>query len=333
MTKKPRFGIPSNVKHGLGEMINMVEDYTGNYTDTLIPIARIIFDAENPRKLYINRNDLPQGPLQDDPFYKEKSEEFESLTQLANSIRNEGIIHPVVVYRADSNFKLIAGERRCLASLIAQKRSIEARVFNKEPTPFKLKLIQWAENNSREDLSLFQRIMNMKDIIEAYKQEHKKSQISAIELSEIIHLSRPQITYYLSVINATEDLHTAIRDGKVTNLDKAALIAKIDDKIQRERMIRACELGTSLNALRQLIPVKASLQSNQKEKFSSKINLGFTKKPQVIKLIVNAIFTQPLLQPYHYQYSTVNWNNIKQAQSAMKNLIALLEDKIEILNK
>lgn len=334
MSKKPRFVIPSNVQQSLNETIHLVEEYEGIYSDTLIALDRIVLDLDNPRQLNLKREDLLNGPSREDPLYREKLEELASLTQLANSIKNEGIIHPVVVYKIDNLYKLVAGERRCLASIIAQKKSIEARVFNKKPSIFKLKLIQWAENNSREDLSLWQRMMNMKNIVDAYKGEYQKGEVSSSEISQLTSLSRSQVTAYLAIIHSPEDVMAAIQMGKITNLDKAAAIAKIQEKSSREVAIQACVTGVALNAIRQLSAKQSMVVPHQNVKGrgrqATRINMGFTHKPRVAKFVANAVLANPLFANYNKLFNAVNWDDFREASKALQNLINLLE-KLEVI--
>ncbi|MCP6769829.1 ParB N-terminal domain-containing protein, partial [Klebsiella pneumoniae] len=79
-------------------------------------------------------------------------EELEKLKELASTIESSGVINPIVVYKRGEVYRVVAGERRCLASFLANKSEIEARVFNEKPKGFELKLIQWIENTAREDL-------------------------------------------------------------------------------------------------------------------------------------------------------------------------------------
>ena len=77
---------------------------------------------------------------------------------MAHTIKANGVINPIVVYKLGELYRIVAGERRCLASILAGKQEIEARVFNEKPKGFDLKLIQWVENTAREDLTLDERL-------------------------------------------------------------------------------------------------------------------------------------------------------------------------------
>ena len=105
------------------------------------------------------------GLDRNDPLYERKLEELEKLKELAITIESSGVINPIVVYKRGEVYRVVAGERRSLASILAGKNEIEARVFNEKPKGFELKLIQWIENTAREDLTLDERIGNIREII------------------------------------------------------------------------------------------------------------------------------------------------------------------------
>src|SRR3990167_2841272 len=168
MSKKKRFGISEALTRGFSETINVVENNAGVYRNVILPLSRIELDPENPRKLAIDLMDIRQGIRPDDVLYQRKQDELERLKELAHTIKSSGIINPVVVYKLGEFYRVVAGERRCLASILAGKQEIEARVFNEKPKGFDLKLVQWIENTAREDLTLDERPGNVRDIIKEY---------------------------------------------------------------------------------------------------------------------------------------------------------------------
>ena len=166
MSKK-RFGISAAVNTALTQTIQMAETENSHFFNTEILINRINLDPHNPRKHKITIADVTGQLSAADPDYLIKKEEYDGLCELAESIKKEGLLHPIVVIEDNGNFKLVAGERRFLATVITGKKVIEARVFRKKPKPLDLKVIQWVENQSRKDLSLYEKLMNVIAIINA----------------------------------------------------------------------------------------------------------------------------------------------------------------------
>ena len=333
MSKKKRFGISEALTRGLSETINVVENNAGVYRNVVLPLSRVELDPENPRKLAIDITDVRQGIRPDDPRYQIKQVELEKLKELGHTIKTSGIINPVVVYKSGEFYRVVAGERRCLASILVGKQEIEARVFNEKPKGFDLKLVQWIENTAREDLTLDERLGNVREIIHEYKLLHgKQNEVTATTLKTITGLSLSQTTYYLTVLNAPDDVQAHIKNGDIRNLDKAALIASIAAPELRELAIAACITGASLKTLRSFVNQqkvvkrnKTSLQKTVRGRSAAKINMGATAKADVIKTIVDCVVTQKNYHRYADIFSHVNWADLRQATRAFRKLIELLE--------
>ncbi len=336
MTKRKRFGVSLALTRGLSETINVVENNAGIFRNVILPLSRIELDPENPRKLAITILDVQEGLSKSDPLYERKLLELEKLKELAQTIESSGVINPVVVYKRGEVYRVVAGERRCLASLLANKQEIEARIFNEKPKGFELKLIQWIENTAREDLTLEERVGNIRDIIIEYQNQHGEVSVSATLLKNITGLSLPQATYYLAVMNAPEDLQKMILTGQVRSLDKAAIIAGISSAELRQEVLQACINGRSLKELRSMITrEKQTIKKQSVEGLSlkrgravSRINMGFTLKTDVVQAIVLSVLNQDEFKKYSDIFSKVDWNHNEQAARAFRKLIEILEHQI-----
>lgn len=334
MSKKKRFGISEALTRGLTETINVVENNSGTYRNVVLPLSRIELDPENPRKLSIDLNDVRQGIKSDDSQYERKQEELERLKELAHTIKTSGVINPVVVYKRGEVYRIVAGERRCLASILANKQEIEARVFNEKPKGFDLKLIQWIENTAREDLSLSERLDNVQDIITEYQSQFGPTEVTASLLKTITGLSLSQTTYYLAAIQAPDDVRKEIHNGKITNLDKAALIANVNSPEVRKTAIQACLEGASLKSLRLIINQQKQFrpqivsQPKSRGRTHKRIHLGFTTKSEVVKTIVDRVLKDGSLKSHHQHFTKIEWQDFKQATKAFKKMMDLLEETV-----
>src|SRR5262245_61824168 len=98
MAKKKVFQISNALTEGLEETITAAHNYSGELHIDVIPIKRIEVDPNNPRDLLLDFHDITNGISEVDQHYLRKSEEFANLQSMAKSIREQGIINPVVVY-------------------------------------------------------------------------------------------------------------------------------------------------------------------------------------------------------------------------------------------
>lgn len=333
MSKRKRFGVSQALSRGLSETISVVENNAGIFRNVILPLSRIELDPDNPRKLAINLQDIQNGLEKNDHAYERKSAELEKLKELASTIESSGVINPIVVYKLGESYRVVAGERRCLASMLAGKNEIDARVFNEKPKGFALKLIQWIENTAREDLTLDERIGNIRDIIHEYQHQNGEVNVSPTLLKNMTGLSLPQASYYIAVMSAPHDIMRAIEAGKLNSLDKAAVIAGIAREDLRNRALQACIEGCSLKALRQIIAKekqdsKTAVALSPKIKRGrvvSRVNMGFTLNTTVVQTIVSAVLLQHPYKKYADVFSKINWEHYDQAARAFQKLVEILE--------
>lgn len=334
MTKKKRFGVSQALTRGLTEAIHVVENNAGVFRNVVLPLSRIELDPDNPRKLAINLIDVRHGLDKSDAAYETKLGELEKLKELATTIESSGVINPIVAYKQGEFYRVVAGERRCLASILAKKNEVEARVFSEKPKGFELKLIQWIENTAREDLSLNERMGNVRDLVREY-QAQENVPITASLLKNIMGVSLSQATYYLAALNAPSDLQEMIESGKIRSLDKAAIIAGIHSVDVRKEAIHACVSGCTLKDLRKIIarekytakPV-AVVSENKRGRSASRINMGTTVNTRVVQAIINSVLKQSSFQRYADSFAYTNWEQLEHATRAFRKLIEILEHEM-----
>lgn len=340
MAKKKAFQISKALTEGLEETIHSAQGYSGQLRIEIIPIKKIEIDPENPRELAINIVDLPNGPLQEDRDYEKKRKELESLQSLANSIRNEGMINPVLVYKFGENYRLVAGERRTLASIIAGKTDIQAKILDKKPTPYKLSLLQWIENIEREDLSLWERLNNLEKMVINYQQENNQNgKITPTTLSKLIGCSLPHAMNYCAVFEADKGVKQHIQDNKIKNLEKAAIVAKICEPIKKDKALSACLAGATLKELKNIAATDSKVVLNDaiiqskttfvgRGRQASKVNLGVTKNPKVVKCIIDAVLLNHKQINIEGKFNNIEWNSYGHVTKAFKDFIKALETKL-----
>ncbi len=323
MSKK-RFGISSAVNTALTQTIQMAEAENSNFFNTEILINRINLDPENPRKHKITLLDLRSGLSTSDPQYIAKKEEHDGLCELAESIKKEGLLHPIVVIEEGGNFKLVAGERRFFASIIAEKKIIEARVFRKKPKALDLKVIQWSENQSRKDLSLYEKLMNVKAILDAYQVEHNE-ELTAIMLSEIMSVSRPQAQFYKAILSNLA-LMNFIRDGKIVTLDLARqLVSATEAQIQNK-----LDQPSEAKNIRIAPKVFANDKSKSLGRKRVSVDLGTTRKPFVARTIAEAILSTNQFKRHAPTFHPVDWTCLDQSTKAFQRLIEIMEAELGV---
>ena len=180
-----------------------------------------------------------------------------SLRELAQSIKEKGIIQPVVVSRVgDGTFRLIAGERRWRAAKLAGVDKIPAII--KDVSPAEAVEIALIENIQREDLdpvetaSAFERLLN-------------EFNITQEELSKRVGKDRATIANYLRVLRLPDEVKQYLKDGLLTMGHAKAIVSLEDGKKQLELA---------------KIVIKKALSVRQTEELVKKLSKHQIKKPK-----------------------------------------------------
>ncbi len=334
MSKKKVFAISNALSNGIEETIKAAHDYSGELRVEVIPLKRIELDPDNPRDLALTYEDAYQGIMKSDPQYARKEHEIEALRSIANSIREQGIINPIVVYKFGEKYRLVAGERRTLASIIAGKTDIQAKILDSKPTDLKISLLQWIENVERSDLSLWERLKNLEKIITAHaeKQGQPHQDISVTELSNLIGCTKPHAANYKTVLAADEELKQFIFSNQIRSLEKAALLATIQSPELRQHALTECLAGAKLKRLRAIaaqIPIKTSpakkpLESRGRQ--TTTVNLGMTRNIEVAQLILDSILKNNALASIAIHFKQVDWSDYRAINYTFKQLMKKLEE-------
>jgi len=167
--------------------------------------------------------DLPLKEIRPNPFQPRKSFNEESLQELADSIKHDGLLQPVVVTEDIDGYILIAGERRFRASKLAKMKTIRAIVLNSDE--HKMRQFALIENIQREEL-------NSVELAEAYNELLKLHEMTHEELSGMIHKSRTHITNTLRLLQLCEKTKKALVEQKIT-AGHAKMLVGLDEKEQQ----------------------------------------------------------------------------------------------------
>jgi ParB family chromosome partitioning protein len=154
----------------------------------------------------------------------------EKLNELAASIKEQGVIQPIIVHRSGSSYQLIAGERRWRASRLAGKKTIPALV--KEATKRELLEMALIENIQREDL-------NPLEAAEAYKRLQEEFKLSQEDLAKRVGKERSTIANFLRILHLPLEVKRDINTGTLSLGHAKALVSleRVRDQIQVASMI------------------------------------------------------------------------------------------------
>ena len=334
--------LAANSAVGTALNFNKNSQFFGNLNVTLVSLSLVEPDLENPRPLKI-RNYIRSGLHYNNPTYsKQKEEIIESdlleelnkLEHLASSIKQNGLLNAIVVYKDNNLFKIIAGERRYLACLLLNLDSIPVKILNKPPTRLETKLIQWAENCDREDLSAWDKLQNIQQILYAYNNDRndstvKPSEISVRELAKIINIKKSQAARYLFLLkneSINNDVLLALKENKITSIKTAEFLCNISDKELQKKLIKLAENKVSISQLKRFL--------NKKPNNAPTLTI---KIPQnnlhLLSTIIKYAIENNAFYKYKNNFDKIDWENQTAVKTAWNKLIKHTKEVVNHENK
>ncbi len=208
--------------------------------------AKIERDGENVVSLRLSK-------VEPNKEQSRKTFEEESLNELAQSIKQFGIIQPIVVCQKDDYYEIIAGERRWRAAKLAGLSEIPA-------------IIKDYEEKERAEVSLIENIQreNLNPIEEAaaYKQLIDEYNLTQESLAERVSKSRTAIANTMRLLKLSGDVQKLVVDGKLSNGHARALLGIEDEKEQCEAARKIVEENLTVRQTEELVKELTSAETS-----------------------------------------------------------------------
>jgi len=211
----------------------------GKGLGALIPDKILTTSDHKEEIIYVQSEQIKPNPFQ-------PREDFDatSIEELAQSIREKGVIQPLLVRRKGDNYELIAGERRLRASISLGLKEIPIIVRNvSDQDSLELALI---ENIQREGLN---------PIEEAHAYQHlmDKFQVTQDKISEVLGKSRVTITNTLRLLKLPHEIQQEMKKGRISFAHGRTLL-EVEDANQQRRLAQDIIVkGLSVRELENLI--------------------------------------------------------------------------------
>lgn len=173
-----------------------------------------------------------------------KSFNEDALQELADSIKQFGIIQPLVVQKKEDYYQIIAGERRWRAAKLAGLK--EVPVIIKDYTDEEIMEIALIENLQREDLNPIEEAMAYKQLIKDYK-------LKQDEIAEKVSKSRVAITNSMRLLKLSEKVQNMIVDEMISSGHGRALLGIENEELQINLAIKIFDEKLSVRETEQLV--------------------------------------------------------------------------------
>ncbi len=163
--------------------------------------------------------DIDLDKISPNPFQPRRHFDETALSELADSIRTNGVLQPVIVKKIANGYLLVAGERRVKASKIAGFSTVPAivRDYNNQY----LAELALLENIQREDLTIVEEA-------EAYQNAISTLNLTHLELAQKIGKSRSYVSNALGILTLPEEVLTEINQGNIS-MGHARSLSKLKD--------------------------------------------------------------------------------------------------------
>lgn len=177
--------------------------------------------------------------IRPNPMQPRKTFDPQSLQELSDSIREYGILQPILVCEenGEDGYVLVSGERRLRAAKLAGQTNIKAIIVDVDIWD-RLRELALIENIQREDLNPLELAQCYKELIDKYHFTHD-------QLAQKVAKSRAQITNTLRLLNLEESVAEAVLDNKISQ-GHAKSIASLKPKAQQKLAKRIVREGLSV---------------------------------------------------------------------------------------
>src|SRR3954467_13231498 len=157
------------------------------------------------------------------PFQPRRQFDPAEIAALADSLRQHGMIQPVLVRSIHDRYQLIAGERRLRASLEAQLHEVPARVLDLDDQ--RVSELAMVENLQREDLGALEKATAFRDYLGRYGGTQE-------ELAGRLGLDRSTVSNLIRLLDLPDEVQEALRNKKITQGHARAILGLSDPDSQ-----------------------------------------------------------------------------------------------------
>ena len=196
---------------GLEELFN-IEDINYN------KLEEKIMETADAKEV----KDIPIMELRVNPYQPRKTFNEESLKELAESIKEHGVIQPIIVKKSIKGYEIVAGERRYRASKMAGMSTIPCII--RDFTDEQMMEIAVLENLQREDLNSIEEAQGLETLM-------KNLNLTQEQVAKRVGKSRSYITNMLGLLTLPNEVKTLVKQGKITS-SHARTLSKIEDPEQ-----------------------------------------------------------------------------------------------------
>ncbi len=214
--------------------------------------------------------ELPVAKIRPNPYQPRTTFDEESIAELAQSIRQVGLLQPLLVRRVGDEYELVAGERRLRAATSLGMETVSC-IIQQEIMDETSAVMALIENLQREDLHFLEEAQCYASLLETYN-------LTQEQLAERLGKSQSSIANKLRLLKLSDDVKSAMVDARLTERHARALLKLADDRARLELVDKIAQKGLSVKETEQY--VEKTLNRLYDEKAD-----GAKPRPMIIRLV------------------------------------------------
>ena len=226
----------------------------GRGLDALFSESKVLKEIDNTQKEEMVKN-IKITNIEPNPNQARKNFNEESINELANSIKEYGILQPIIVENKGKYYRIIAGERRWRAAKKAGLTEIPFLIRSEDEQ--RNKEISLIENIQRENLNPIEKAWGYKELIDNYN-------LTQAELAEKLGISRPYVTNTLRILNLDKRVIDLALEGKLTETHLRNLASISDPDKQYEVALEVIKNDGTVQDVERIVKRGKATKKNKK---------------------------------------------------------------------
>lgn len=244
--KKPHLG------RGLEALLGSVS-FASSFSEESVVATETKPSFPPDSELEANKSELAVSRIVPNPYQPRTAWNEENLKDLAQSIRNNGILQPIIVRPSGQNFEIIAGERRFRAAQMAGLSVVPVVV--RKATDQQMLELALVENIHRADLNPIERATAYQNYINTFN-------LSQIDASERLGEDRSVVANHLRLLDLPQDIKDMLIDGRLSMGHARAILALPTDQLRKTLAHKALAGRLNVRDVERL--VRKYIEDNQK---------------------------------------------------------------------
>ncbi|MBE6852149.1 MAG: ParB/RepB/Spo0J family partition protein [Ruminococcus sp.] len=224
--------------------------------------------SDNTSEIQVKKT-LRTSEIEPNRLQPRKSFDEDGIASLAESIKEHGLIQPLLVRPYNGAYQIVAGERRWRAAKVAMLE--EVPVIIKELSDSETMQLALIENLQRENLTPIEAASGLKELVDTYGMTHEN-------ISRIVGISRSSVSNTIRLLGLPEEVKELIGQGLVSMGHAKVLLSVEDEELIKELAARVAEGNLTVRSLETLV---AGLKSDKKKSSDTKPSDSYFKEMEI----------------------------------------------------